>query len=134
MTAGEEKIKTKGSDGEKEVVYTVLVDENGNEISREKKSETIIKEAKEQVVERGTYEETSTGVFVLWIICLIVAFYTAFKYKKGNLLLNKIQKQNKNVAIILYLLYIITVIPAFIDIVIIIVNKIKKLKNKKNFI
>lgn len=125
MNKGEEKIKTSGKDGEKQVTYLVTVDSNGNEISREKKNETITSEATEEVIERGTYEESSPVVGVLWLLCLIIAFYQAFKNKNGNLLLNKIQKQEKGKAVILYILYVITVIPAFIDVIKIIINKIK---------
>lgn len=125
MVKGEEKVKTAGKDGEKQVIYLVTVDSKGNEISREKKSETITVEATEEVIERGTYEESSPVVGVLWILSLIIAFYQAFKHKDGNLLLNKIQKQEQGKAIILYILYVITIIPAFIDVIKIIINKIK---------
>ena len=125
MNKGEEKTKTAGQDGEKQVVYLVTVDAEGNEIDREKKSETVTREATEEVIERGTHEESSPVIEVLWIICLIISFYQAFKNKSGNLLLNKIQKQQKTIAIILYILYIITVVPAFIDIVKIVINKLK---------
>ena len=128
ITKGEEQVKTKGSNGEKEVVYTLLVDANGKELSRDKKSETITKEATNQIIERGTKEESSASVLVIWFICLIIAFYQAFKHKKGNLLLNKIQKLPIYLAILLYILYVITVIPAFIDVVIIIINKLKHTK------
>lgn len=126
MVKGEEKVKTAGKDGEKQVIYLVTVDSKGNEINKEKKSETITVEATEEVIERGTYEESSPVVGVLWILSLIIAFYQAFKHKDGNLLLNKIQKQEQGKAIILYILYVITVIPAFIDVIKIIINKIKK--------
>ena len=133
MINGEEKIKTPGSNGEKEVVYTILVDANGKELSREKQSETVTKEATNQIVEKGTKENSSAGFAILWIICIITVFYQAFKYKEGNLLLNKIQKQNKVLALFLYIIYISFVLPVFIDIIIIIINKIKHLnhKNKK---
>ena len=131
MVKGEEKVKTAGKDGEKQVIYLVTVDSKGNEISREKKSETITVEATEEVIERGTYEESSPVVGVLWILSLIIAFYQAFKHKDGNLLLNKIQKQEQGKAIILYILYVITVIPAFIDVIKIIINKIKNSNLKK---
>ena len=131
MVKGEEKVKTAGKDGEKQVIYLVTVDSKGNEISREKKSETITVEATEEIIERGTYEESSPVVGVLWILCLIIAFYQAFKHKNGNLLLNKIQKQEQGKAIILYILYVITVIPVFIDVIKIIINKIKSSNLKK---
>lgn len=129
MTKGEEKTKTKGVNGEKEVTYLVIVDADGKEISREKKNETITKEATTEIIERGTNDSSSTTFGMLWIICLIIAFYQAFKHKDGNLLLNKIQKQKNGTKVVLYILYVFTVIPAFIDVVKIIINKIK---NKKN--
>ena len=126
MDKGQEKVKIAGKDGEKKVVYTVTLDAFGNEIDREKKSETITLEAVEEVIERGTYENSSPVIGISWIVCLIIAFYQAFKNKGGNLLLNKIQKQKDSIAIILYILYVITVVPAFIDVILIIINKLKK--------
>ena len=131
MNKGEEKTKTTGKDGEKQVVYVVTVDADGNEIGREKKSETVTMEATEEVIERGAHEENSPVIGVLWIISLIIAFYQAFKNKDGNLLLNKIQKQKTAVSIILYILYIITVVPAFIEVIILIINKLKQKESKK---
>ena len=98
MAKGEEKTKTKGINGKKEVTYLVIVDRDGKEISREKKNETITKEATTEIIERGTNDSASTTFGILWIVCLIVAFYQA----------------------------VFTVIPAFIDVVKIIINKIKK--------
>ena len=131
MDKGQEKVKIAGKDGEKKVVYTVTLDAFGNEIDREKKSETITLEAVEEVIERGTYENSSPVIGISWIVCLIIAFYQAFKNKDGNLLLNKIQKQKDSIAIILYILYVITIVPAFIDVILIIINKQKQKNSKK---
>lgn len=131
MDKGQEKVKTAGKDGEKKVVYTVTLDAFGNEIDREKKSETITLEAVEEVIERGTYENSSPVIGISWIVCLIIAFYQAFKNIDGNLLLNKIQKQKDSIAIILYILYVITIVPAFIDVILIIINKLKQKNSKK---
>ena len=131
MDKGQEKVKIAGKDGEKKVVYTVTLDAFGNEIDREKKSETITLEAVEEVIERGTYENSSPVIGISWIVCLIIAFYHAFKNKDGNLLLNKIQKQKDSIAIILYILYVITIVPAFIDVILIIINKLKQKNSKK---
>ena len=131
MDKGQEKVKIAGKDGEKKVVYTVTLDAFGNEIDREKKSETITLEAVEEVIERGTYENSSPVIGISWIVCLIIAFYQAFKNKDGNLLSNKIQKQKDSIAIILYILYVITIVPAFIDIILIIINKLKQKNSKK---
>ena len=131
MDKGQEKVKIAGKDGEKKVVYTVTLDAFGNEIDREKKSETITLEAVEEVIERGTYENSSPVIGISWIVCLIIAFYQAFKNKDGNLLLNKIQKQKDSIAIILYILYVITIVPAFIDVILIIINKLKQKNRKK---
>lgn len=125
MIQGEEKVKTKGVNGEKEVVYLIVVDKDGKELTREKKSETITKETITEVVEKGTKEDNNIAVIITFI-CLIIVFYQAFKHKDGNLLLNKIQTKPKYLSILLYILYIITVIPIFIDIIIMIINKIKK--------
>ena len=133
MDKGQEKVKIAGKDGEKKVVYTVTLDAFGNEIDREKKSETITLEAVEEVIERGTYENSSPVIGISWIVCLIIAFYQAFKNKDGNLLLNKIQKQKDSIAIILYILYVITIVPAFIDVILIIMNKLKQKKRKKEW-
>ena len=124
MIKGKEKTKILGKDGEKQVTYLVTIDSRGNEISREKKNETITKEATTEIIERGTNDSRSTTFGMLWIICLIIAFYQAFKHKDGNLLLNKIQKQKNGTKVVLYILYVFTVIPAFIDVVKIIINKI----------
>ena len=131
MDKGQEKVKTAGKDGETKVVYTVTLDAFGNEIDREKKSETVTLEAVEEVIERGTYENSSPVIGISWIVCLIIAFYQAFKNKDGNLLLNKIQKQKDSIAIILYILYVITIVPAFIDVILIIINKLKQKNSKK---
>ncbi len=131
MDKGQEKVKIAGKDGEKKVVYTVTLDAFGNEIDREKKSETITLEAVEEVIERGTYENSSPVIGISWIVCLIIDFYQAFKNKDGNLLLNKIQKQKDSIAIILYILYVITIVPAFIDVILIIINKLKQKNSKK---
>ena len=131
MDKGQEKVKIAGKDGEKKVVYTVTLDAFGNEIDREKKSETITLEAVEEVIERGTYENSSPVIGISWIVCLIIAFYQAFKNKDGNLLLNKIQKQKDSIAIILYILYVITIVPAFIDVILVIINKLKQKNSKK---
>lgn len=131
MDKGQEKVKIAGKDGEKKVVYTVTLDAFGNEIDREKKSETITLEVVEEVIERGTYENSSPVIGISWIVCLIIAFYQAFKNKDGNLLLNKIQKQKDSIAIILYILYVITIVPAFIDVILIIINKLKQKNSKK---
>lgn len=120
------KIKTKGVNGEKEVTYLVLVDKDGSEISREKQSEKIITKVTNEVVEKGTKTEDENTFMVVWLICTVIVFYTAFKNKEGNLILNKIQKQNKTNALILYFLYIFTFVPPFIDIIKITINKIKK--------
>lgn len=135
LEIGTENIKVKGQDGEKEVTYIILVDANNNEISKEKKNEIVIKQPTTEIVEKGTNQNSNIIIEILWIISLIIAFYYAFKYKDKNLLLNKIQKQNIFIAIILYILYIITIIPPFIDIILIINNKSKERKitdNKKN--
>ncbi len=128
LESGKEKVKTKGIDGEKEITYIVLVDADGNEISREKKNETVVKEPIAEIVEKGTRQEISPVIGMFWIISLALAFYYAFKHKEGNLLLNKIQKQKQPTNYILYILYIITVIPPFIDVILIINNKYKKSK------
>lgn len=122
------KVKIKGVNGEKAVTYLVLVDKDGKEISREKQSEKIITKATNEVVEKGTKIEDGNPFVGIWIICTVISFYTAFKNKEGNLILNKIQKQNKIVSLILYFLYIFTFVPPFIDIIKIIINKIKKQK------
>lgn len=126
MTAGEERVKTVGQNGEKQVVYVVTLDSSGNEISREKKSEVITKKAIDKVIEQGTNETETIIATILWFICLVISFNYAFKNKDGNLLLNKIQKERMEKSILLYILYVITVIPAFIDIILIVINKIKQ--------
>lgn len=125
MVIGEEKTKTTGQNGEKQITYTVILDSSGKEISREKKSEVITKKAKDEIIEQGTNNGGIIIISILWIVCLIISFYYASKNKNGNLLLNKIQKQRKEESILLYILYVMMVIPAYIDVTIIIINKIK---------
>ena len=129
MTKGNQHIKTKGINGEKEIVYLIVTDKYGKELTKEVKSETITKEAVTEIVEKGT-KENNTMSILIFLICLITVFYQAFKYKNGNLLLNKIQTKPLDLSILLYILYIISVIPIFIDIIKIIINKLKKIKGK----
>ena len=61
---GEEMVVTAGQNGEKEVVYQIKKDKNGNEISRAVYSETITKDAVSEVVYRGTFIPVVTYTYV----------------------------------------------------------------------
>ena len=53
LPRGEKKVETEGKDGEREVVYAVTT-VNGAEVKKEKKSEKVVAEAKDEVVLIGT--------------------------------------------------------------------------------
>ncbi len=61
---GEEMVVTAGQNGEKEVVYQIKKDKNGNEISRAVYSETITKDAVSEVVYRGTFVPVVTYTYI----------------------------------------------------------------------
>ncbi len=128
MLVDEKETVVEGINGEKEITYDAVVDKDGNVISKEMVNEVVIKEPVNKVVKVGTKETDSTLGVVIWIICLIFAFYYANSHRDGKLLLNKIFKQNKYIRVLLYLVYIFFVLPVFIDIVLIIIDIIKKRK------
>lgn len=53
MKKGDRKVVQAGSNGEMQVVYKVTYDQNGNELSKEKVKESIIKQAVEQIEKVG---------------------------------------------------------------------------------
>ncbi|WP_256970225.1 resuscitation-promoting factor [Brevibacterium yomogidense] len=55
LPRGEKKVETEGRDGKREIVYSVTT-VNGEEVKREKKSEEVVAEAKNEVVLIGTKE------------------------------------------------------------------------------
>ena len=55
LPRGEKKVETEGKDGKREIVYSVTT-VNGEEVKREKKSEEVVEEAKNEVVLIGTKE------------------------------------------------------------------------------
>ena len=66
----------------------------------------------------------TTGVW-LWIISLIIVIYYTSKHGDGNLLLNKINKFDKRLRILLYIVYALLVLPVFVDVILLIINLIK---------
>ena len=52
---GEEEVVTEGRDGQKEIIYAVTKDPNGNEISRVVSSEKITRNVTNRVIYRGTF-------------------------------------------------------------------------------
>lgn len=121
LIKGQEEIADKGQDGKEEIIYTIIIDEKGNELERVKKASNIILEPKKEIVKVGIKNETtpedSDPIFTLvLLICLGIVFIHASNHKDGNLILNKIQKKHNGTKILLYTIYIILVIPIFIDI------------------
>lgn len=127
MEKSEEKVAQQGKNGEKEVTYKIITDKDGNVISKEKISQTIITKAQPEIIKQGTKEE-SGFIYILWIISIIIVLATKSKEENKNYLINKITKYDSITKILLYCIYFIFIIPVFIDVIIWIINKIK---NKK---
>lgn len=125
MIDGEEKITTKGEKGEKEVQYTIITDKDGNIISKEKVSEKVTKEPVTEIIEKGTKENQSGIIALLWLICIGVVLVYKTKHKQENLLITKIATQPKVEKVLVYICYFIFVVPVFIDTILIIINKLK---------
>ncbi|MDQ0158365.1 LysM peptidoglycan-binding domain-containing M23 family metallopeptidase [Alkalibacillus salilacus] len=57
---GESEVEQEGSDGKKEITYQVKV-ENGEEVSKEKLDEEVVKEAQDKIIKEGTKVIPSRG-------------------------------------------------------------------------
>lgn len=140
LTSGEKEIIREGKNGEKEVTFKKIVNENGTEVSSEIINENVIVEPISEIIEYRTRttkaeyskaeEKESNTPLVITIILLIVNIYYGYKNKDANLLINKIKSIDSGAKYILYFLYFIFIIPVFIDIVLIIIDLLKK--NKQN--
>lgn len=125
----DQKIKQKGKDGIKEITYKLITDESGNQISKEKISETVISKPVNKIIEKSSKEDPeSTKIFIIWLIVLILILIYSSKYKKDNLLINKIKIKKGIIKLILYFIYIISIVGPFIDLILIIPSIIKKKK------
>jgi len=124
LVKGTEKVSTDGKDGKKEITYEAITDKNGKIISKEKVNEKVVVKPINKVVEKGTMGNDTTGVW-LWIISLIIVIYYTSKHGDGNLLLNKINKFDKRLRILLYIVYALLVLPVFVDVILLIINLIK---------
>lgn len=128
------EIVQKGKNGQKEVLYKIVVDQEGKEISKEKISEKIVEEPVKEIIETKTnsFETFSTKIegdsfeakkkedndifSGMWILSLIISFVYFWTHKKGSLLLHKISNfKNKMVRISLYVIYVILIVPSFVD-------------------
>lgn len=125
LVKGAKRVSTEGKDGKKEITYETITDKNGKVISKEKVSEKVVVQPINKVIEKGTMESDSTVVW-LWLISLIIVVYYVRKHEDGNLLLNKINKLDKKVRILLYIVYALLMLPVFIDVILLIINLIKK--------
>lgn len=130
MEQGKTKVTKAGSDGEKKVTYSTLVDEDGNVISEEVVSEEVITEPVTKEIERGTKEQSSV-VGIIWLVVVVISFVYAFKHKNANLILNRIIEMDARFKrIILYVIYVILIFPPFIDLILLIIDFLKNRKGK----
>ena len=126
-----EKVIKKGEKGIKEVTYKIVTNESGNQISKEKVSETIITKPVNQIVEKSSKtSQNDIAIYVIWIISLFVAIIYSTSHKKANLLINKIKNKTGNTKVVWYFVYIFFVIGPIIDLVLIILNIAKEKGNK----
>lgn len=127
LLKGHTNVAVKGENGEKEVVYQIIVDRHGNVISENKISERVVKKPVDEVIEKGIMEEPFPILgFLLWIISVIFSFSYFHKHRDKNLLLTEISKKGDLKKLLLYFAYIICILPPMIDMVIIVFNIISK--------
>lgn len=84
----------------KKIIYTIIIDEKGNELERVKKTSNIILEPKTEIVKVGIKNETTTEdsnpIFTLvLLICLAIVFIHTSNHKDGNLKQFVQAKQNR---------------------------------------
>lgn len=138
---GYKNVVKEGQNGEKEVTIKKVVNEFGEEISREVISETIIKEPVDEVVvysdeenkletKADGEEANDDGIILIAIILLIINIIYGNKNKNAKIIINQIKKVPIWLRFILYFLYFIFIIPVFIDIVLVIIDLIAKKRTK----
>lgn len=127
---GYKNVVKEGQNGEKEVTIKKVVNESGEEISREVISETIIKEPVDEVVVYNDEEDSGGGTILITIILLIINIIYGNKNKNAKIIINQIKKVPPWLRFILYFLYFIFIIPVFIDIVLVIIDLIAKKRTK----
>lgn len=127
---GHKNVVKEGQNGEKEVTIKKVVNESGEEISREVISETIIKEPVDEVVVYNDEEDSGGGTILITIILLIINIIYGNKNKNAKIIINQIKKVPLWLRFILYFLYFIFIIPVFIDIVLVIIDLIAKKRTK----
>lgn len=126
LLQGMEKVSTKGVNGKKEIIYSEIIDENGQVLSKEKVSEKVIQKPVTEVIAKGTAEASPVSAIIVIGILVFVVIYSK-KHRDINLLINKIANCKK-AKILLYILYFFTGIPVMIDFVLIIINMIKNIR------
>lgn len=139
LTSGNKKVIQEGKYGEKEVTIKKIVDERGNEISKETISENIVAEPVDEIVKyvakttthkdlTNEDKEGSNAPLIVTIILLIVNIFYGKKNENANLIINKIKKIKSPLRYLLYFIYFLFIIPVFIDIVLVIIDVFKKKK------
>lgn len=139
LTSGNKKVIQEGKYGEKEVTIKKIVDEQGNEISKETISENVIAEPVDEIVKYVAKTTTHKDVadeekeggnapLIVTIILLIVNIFYGKKNENANLIINKIKKIKSWLRYLLYFIYFIFIIPVFIDIVLVVIDVFKKNK------
>jgi len=131
---------TEGQNGSKEVVYTVVVDANGKQLSKKVKNEKIVKEAVPEVIYKPEQKETNansnninetetsfTDICLTYFVFYIFNYIYVKKSKDKKLIISDILKQKKFTMIFLIVVYVMLFFPMFIDSIIIITKLIKKL-------
>lgn len=117
-----------GKNGKKEITYNIIIDSNGNIISKQKVEEKVIIEPTNEIIERGTNDSQENSNYIS-LLAFLIALLTLVLYipghKKDNLLWNKIKKYNIIIRILLYIFYFLLALPLFIDFVHIIINILK---------
>ena len=148
------QIITAGQNGSKEVVYTVVVDSSGNQISKKIKNEKVLKAAVPEIIfkndikvaktekvlkdggnedlnEKDTRETSGTDLVLTYLIFYFFNYIYVRKSKDNKLIISNILKQKILLMVFLTILYIILFFPMFIDSVIIVIKLIRKLYNWK---
>lgn len=139
LTSGNKEVIQQGKYGEKEVTVKKIVDEQGNEISKETISENVIAEPVDEIVKYVAkttthkdadkeYKEGGNESLIVTIILLIVNIFYGKKNENANLIINKIKKIKSLLRYLFYFIYFILIIPVFIDVVLVVIDVFKKNK------
>lgn len=129
-TVSENQITREGVLGKKEIIYLVVQNEQGVEISKLKKSEHTITEPISQIMkvpsENCDIVEEQEGVNFIIVFILgglfLFNFIASRKITNKNLIIHEIQGAHKG----FYIVYFLFVIPMIIDFIFILNSKFKK--------